>query len=157
MKANSVLRSLLLAYKHASDNEFVKKHFMEFFRFFDDNPHKEYYFQQMLVYLNNYADISSAEMMQLVQKYFNPVLKEKAMSTYEQFVLIGKNEGKLEGEIKGKTEADLRAVKRLSAKGFTIVEIADYMDLSIEEAKKLVEKIQQEAAKPEVKKASNKQ
>ena len=145
LKANSILRSLLLAYKHASDNEFVKKHFMEFFRFFDDNPHKEYYFQQMLVYLNNYAEISPAEMMQLVKQYFNPVLKEKAMSTYEQFVLIGKNEGKIEGkiegEIKGKTEADLRAVKRLSAKGFTIVEIADCIDLPIEEVKKLLEKI----------------
>ena len=67
------------------------------------------------------------------------------MSTYEQFVLIGKTEG------------DMKYAKRLLAKGFTIVKIADYLDLSIEEAKKLVEKIQQEAAKPEVKKASNKQ
>ena len=75
------------------------------------------------------------------------------MSTYEQFVLIGKNEGKTEG----KTEANMRTVKRLSAKGFTIVEIADCMDLPIEEVKKLVEKIQQEAVKPEVKKAFNKQ
>ena len=71
------------------------------------------------------------------------------MSTYEQFVLIGKNEGKI--------EADLRAVKRLSAKGFTIVQIADCIDLPIEEVKKLVEKMEQEAVKPEVKKASNKQ
>ena len=113
---------------------------MEFFRFFDDNPHKEYYFQQMLVYLNNYAEISPKEMMQLVKQYFNPVLKEKAMSTYEQFVLIGKNEGKTEG----KTEADMKYAKRFLAKGFTIVQIADLMELSIEEAKKLVEKIQQE-------------
>ena len=125
-----------MAYKHASDNEFVKKHFMEFFRFFDDNPHKEYYFQQMLVYLNNYAEISPAEMMQLVKQYFSPSLKEKTMSTYEQFVL--------QGEIKGEIKADMRTAKRLLAKGFTIVEIADCMDLSIEEVKKLVEKIQQE-------------
>ena len=117
---------------------------MEFFRFFDDNPHKEYYFQQMLVYLNNYAEISPAEMMQLVQKYFSPSSKEKTMSTYEQFVLIGKNEGEIKGEIKGKTEADMKYAKRLLAKGFTVVEIADYMDLSIEEAKKLVEKIAQQ-------------
>ena len=144
LKGNSILRSLLLAYKHASDNEFVKKHFMEFFRFFDDNPHKEYYFQQMLVYLNNYAEISPAEMMQLVKQYFNPVLKEKAMSTYEQFVLQGKVEGKVEGKIEGKIEADLRTAKRLLAKGFTIVQIADCMDLSIEETKKNVEKIHQE-------------
>ena len=59
------------------------------------------------------------------------------MSTYEQFVLIGKNEG----EIKGKTEADIKYAKRLLARGFTIVQIADLMELSIEEAKKLVEKI----------------
>ena len=57
------------------------------------------------------------------------------MSTYEQFVLIGKNEGEI--------KADMRTAKRLLAKGFTIVEIADYMDLSIEEVKKLVEKIAQ--------------
>ena len=136
LKANSVLRSLLLAYKHASDNEFVKKHFIEFFRFFDDNPYKEYYFQQMLVYLNNYAEISPAEMVQLVQKYFSPSLKEKTMSTYEQFVLQGKIEGKIEGEIK----ADTRTAKRLLAKGLTTVEIADYMDLSIQDVKKLLEK-----------------
>ena len=108
---------------------------MEFFRFFDDNPHKEYYFQQMLVYLNNYAEISPKEMMQLVQKYFSPSLKEKTMSTYEQFVL--------QGEIKGKTEADMKYAKRFLAKGFSIVQIADLMELSIEEAKKLVEKIAQ--------------
>ena len=94
----------------------------------------------MLVYLNNYAEISPAEMMQLVKQYFNPVLKEKAMSTYEQFVLIGKNEGEIKGEIK----ADMRTAKRLLAKGFTIVEIADCMDLSIEEVKKLLEKIAQQ-------------
>ena len=58
------------------------------------------------------------------------------MSTYEQFVLQGKIEGKI--------EADLRAVKRLSTKGFTIVEIADCIDLSIEEVKKLLEKIAQQ-------------
>ena len=57
------------------------------------------------------------------------------MSTYGQFVL--------QGEIKGKTEADVKYAKRLLAKGFTIVQIADYMDLAIEDAKKLVEKIQQ--------------
>ena len=54
------------------------------------------------------------------------------MSTYEQF------------KIEGKIEADLRAVKRLSTKGFTIVEIADCIDLSIEEVKKLLEKIAQQ-------------
>ena len=74
------------------------------------------------------------------------------MSTYEQFVLIGKTEG----EIKGKTEADMRTAKRLSAKGFTIIQIADYMDLSIEEAKKLVEKIQQEENIPKGQVTSNK-
>ena len=113
---------------------------MEFFRFFDDNPHKEYYFQQMLVYLNNYAEISPAEMMQLVKQYFNPILKEKAMSTYEQFVLIGKNEGKTEG----KTEAKIEVVKNLMKRGFSIIEIADITDLPIEDVKKHIEHIEKE-------------
>ena len=58
------------------------------------------------------------------------------MSTYEQFVL--------QGEIKGKMEAHVGIAKRLLAKGFTIVEIADLMDLPIEEVKILVEKIAQQ-------------
>ena len=58
------------------------------------------------------------------------------MSTYEQFVLQGKMEGKM--------EAHVSIAKRLLAKGFTIVQIADLMELSIEDAKKLVEKVQQE-------------
>ena len=69
------------------------------------------------------------------------------MSTYEQFVLIGKNEGKIEG----KTEADMRIAKRLLAKGFTFVQIADLMDLSIEEAKKLVEKFSKKKIYPKSK------
>lgn len=92
---------------------------------------KEYYFQQMLVYLNNYAEISPVEMVQLVQKYFNPSLKEKAMSTYEQFVL--------QGEIKGKVEADTRTAKRLLSKGFNPLQIADLMDLTLDDIKKLLE------------------
>ena len=58
------------------------------------------------------------------------------MSTYEQFVLIGKIEGKM--------EAHVGIAERLLAKGFTIVEIADLMDLPIEEVKILVEKITQQ-------------
>ena len=50
----------------------------------------------------------------------------------------------------------MRTAKRLSAKGFTIIQIADYMDLSIEEAKKLVEKIQQEENIPKGQVTSNK-
>ena len=57
------------------------------------------------------------------------------MSTYEQFVLIGKIEGRI--------KAHVGIAERLLAKGFTIVEIADCMDLPIEEVKKLVEKIAQ--------------
>ena len=62
------------------------------------------------------------------------------MSTYEQFVL----QGEIEGKIKGKIKADMRIAKRLLAKGFTIFEIADLMDLPIEEVKILVEKIAQQ-------------
>ena len=62
------------------------------------------------------------------------------MSTYEQFVL----QGRIEGRIEGKMEARVSIAKRLSAKGFTIVEIADLMELSVEEAKTLVEKIAQQ-------------
>ena len=62
------------------------------------------------------------------------------MSTYEQFVL--------QGRIEGKMEVHVSIAKRLLAKGFTIVQIADLMDLSIEEAKKLVEKFSKKKIYP---------
>ena len=58
------------------------------------------------------------------------------MSTYEQFVL--------QGRIEGKMEVHVSIAKRLLAKGFTIVQIADLMDLPIEEVEKLLEKIAQQ-------------
>ena len=58
------------------------------------------------------------------------------MSTYEQFVL--------QGEIKGEIKTNIRIAKRLLAKGFTIVQIVDLMDLPIEEVEKLLEKIAQQ-------------
>ena len=54
------------------------------------------------------------------------------MSTYEQFVLIGKIEGKIE------------VVKNLVKRGFSIIEIADITDLPIEDVKKHIEHIEKE-------------
>ena len=54
------------------------------------------------------------------------------MSTYEQFVLQGKIEGKIE------------VVKNLMKRGFTIIEIADITDLPIEDVKKHIEHIEKE-------------
>lgn len=141
---DSILRSLLLAYKHASDNAYVKKHFQEFFRFFEGNPHLEYYFQQMLVYVKNYADISPSEMRALIQTFNNSHLKEKAMSTYDQIISLGK------------VESDIRVVKRLLLKGLTIVEIADFTDLPIEDVKKYIEHIEKDKIVVKKKANSNK-
>ena len=58
------------------------------------------------------------------------------MSTYEQFVLIGKSEGKIEGKIE--------VIKNLMKRGFTIIEIADITDLLIEDVKKHIEHIEKE-------------
>ena len=129
---DSILRSMLLAYKHASDNVYVKKHFQEFFRFFDGNPHLEYYFQQMLVYVQHYADISPEELIALIQTFNDSSIKKKAMSTYDQIVL------------QSKTETHLTYIKKLLMKGFNIIEIADFTDLPIENVKKYIAQIEKE-------------
>jgi predicted transposase/invertase (TIGR01784 family) len=50
----------------------------------------------------------------------------------------GKKEGRMEGEKKGRFERDFELVKRQAAKGKSIEEIADFMDISVKQVQKIL-------------------
>ena len=63
------------------------------------------------------------------------------MTTYDKIVLKGKLEGKLEGS----HEHCKKVVRRALQKGWSIIDIADLVDLSLEETKRLIDEIEKES------------
>ena len=63
------------------------------------------------------------------------------MTTYDKIVLTGIQKGKLEGS----HEHCKKVVRRALQKGLPIIDIADLMDLSLEETKRLIDEIEKES------------
>jgi predicted transposase YdaD len=48
-------------------------------------------------------------------------------------------EGKVEGKVEGRFERDLELIKSQAAKGKSIEEIADFLDMSVKQVKKMLQ------------------
>ena len=136
----SLLRTLFLTYKHLDNTAFVKAHFSEFFIFFNKHPELELLFYNFLEYFIKNSELDRETMLDLVEDYFDSQLKPKVMSTYEQMRRTFTAEGRVEGEIKGKTEM----LRRAWHKGYSIDEMADLAGMPIEEVKRIVHEFEKE-------------
>ena len=124
MDEGSMLRSVLLAYKHLADSQFVEEKFAEFFKFYEKNSDLEKFFRIFFEYFLENSELSSENLHQHLDIFLSSQLKENTMSTYQNI----KQEGKLEGKL----EADKATAKRLWRKGHNVVFIAEAVDKPIE-------------------------
>ena len=136
----NILRGMLLMFKHLGDDEFIKQNFAEFFTFLERNPHLSRYLQVYYEYLSRHTAMEAEEFHELAADFFESQSKSNVMSTYDKIVLTGIQKGKLEGS----HEQSKKVVRKGLLCGASIVEIADWSDLSIEEVKRLIEEIENE-------------
>jgi hypothetical protein len=87
-------------------------------------------------YLSRHTDMKAQEFRQLAETYFESQSKSDVMTTYDRIVL----EGKIEGEIVERKTIIRRALLR----GRSIADIADFMELPVEEVEKLATDMLQE-------------
>ena len=81
--------------------------------------------------------MEASEFHELADDFFESQSKSSVMSTYDKIVLTGIE--------KGSHEQSKKFVRRGLQRGASIVEIADWTDLSIEEVKRLINEIEKEA------------
>ena len=141
MDEGSMLRSVLLAYKHLHDSQFVEEKFEEFFKFYEKNPDLEKFFRIFFEYFLENSELSSENLHQHLDIFLSSQLKENTMSTYQNIKL----EGKLEGQKEGKLQEAKALAKRLWQKGHNVVYIAELMDRPIELIKKWILAFEKEA------------
>ena len=122
----SVLRSVLLAYKYLDDAQFIEERFEEFFKFYEKDPDLEKFFRIFFEYFLENSELSSENLHKHLEIFLSSQLKENTMSTYQNIKL----EGKLE-EAKG-------TAKRLWQKGHNVVYIAEIIDRPIQLIKEWV-------------------
>ena len=91
--------------------------------------------QLIIVYLFKNNEFSNVETKQLLATISEPI-KKKVMNTYEKILAEGKTEGfKLK---------EYEVVKKAYAKNRTPAEIADWLDISIEKVKSIIDAIKKE-------------
>ena len=90
--------------------------------------------------MSRHTAMEAEEFHELADDFFESQSKSVAMTTYDKIVLKGKQEGKLEGS----HEHCKKVVRRALQKGWSIIDIADLVDLSLEETKRLMEEIEKE-------------
>lgn len=137
MDDNSLLRSLMLTYKHLENNQFVEARFEDFFKFFEKNPQLEQLFNIFFEYFLENSELNDATLHSLLDEYLSSLLKENTMSTYQQIKLAGKQEGLF--------IANKATAKRLWAKGQNGVQIAELIDRPIEVVKEWLLEFEKEA------------
>ena len=134
------LQKTLLAFKHYFDKRYLELHILELLFNGYDNPKKEQtlsFFSIFIVYLSTVSGISRQQIIEKVN-YSNNNLKPKAMSIIEEFIQEGKEIGKEIGEQIGVYNEKKRMTIFLYRKQMMFESIAEYVDLPIEEVKKII-------------------
>lgn len=132
---NGLLKTLLLAFKHMGDTDFVVKNFNEFFKFYEENEHLKDFFLQFLLYLYHQSDLNRELIRDLVNQLPQP-LNSTAMSTYAQI--------KEEGKIEGKIENEKLVIRHNWLKGHSAQTIADFTGYDINYIKSIIAQLEKE-------------
>ena len=144
LKDEGLLKTVLLAFKHIENTDFVIKHFDDFFKFFQNNPHLEVFSRQLLIYLYRRSGINLDIIRELVNQ-LPQSLKSEAMTTYAQIKEEGKIEGKIEGEAigvgKGIEKKNIQVIESGYLNGVPIELLSKITETSIEYVKFIIQKM----------------
>ncbi|MDW8230822.1 MAG: Rpn family recombination-promoting nuclease/putative transposase, partial [Saprospiraceae bacterium] len=106
MQQFQLLRNVLLALKHARDNEYVRVYFRRLLIFVSENADEEvlmHLSEATFVYLQQSSTLSKEEIMNLIQT-LPPPLEQRAKTTYEQILEEGIEKGIQKGIEIGREE-----------------------------------------------------
>jgi hypothetical protein len=150
LNKENILRGLFLIFKHLGDDEFIKENFPEFFTFVENNSHLFDYAKLYYEYLSRQTDMEPQAFRQLADDYFESQSKSNVMTTYDRIILLGKEEGVKQGLEQGLEQGTVkerkRNIRRALLHGWTLTEIANFMELSLEDIEALVLSMQKEEA-----------
>ena len=145
--AEHLLGSLMLIYKKIDDDEFVKTHFPDFFRFYENHPELKELFRIFATYFYHKTTLDKKEVAELSRKHLSQPLKSSVMTVYEQLIKEGKELGLEEGLKLGEAKGEAKlakeraafltkqktAIARLLMKGtLSIPEIAEAMEVPLQ-------------------------
>ena len=87
--------------------------------------------------MSRHTAMEASEFHELADDFFESQSKSSVMSTYDKIVLTGIE--------KGSHEHCKKVVRRALQRGWSIIDIADLIDLSLEETKRLMDEIEKES------------
>ena len=129
---NNILRGMLLMFKHLGEDDFMKQNFPEFFTFLELNPNLYRYLQLYYEYMSRHTSMEAQEFHELTDDFLESHYKPVAMTTYDKIVL------------KGTQEQIKKSVRKGLLRGASLLEIADWTDLSLEETARIIQEIEKE-------------
>jgi predicted transposase YdaD len=101
-------------------------------------------FRQILKFLKNYVSFGNSELLSKFEEETDKQIKSmgiiEAVETYyrEYGEKIGEKRGKKEGEIKGEIKERSATVVKLYSRGFEINQIADILEIKVEEVQEIL-------------------
>ena len=132
------LQKSLLAFKHHLDKTYLKEHIVEliFSGYNDEITEQMRRFMRMItVYLTAISGMSSAEIKEKINTSDN-ILKSKAMTIFDEIEEKALDKGRTEGRTEG-----IHVIK-LWLQNVSILKIAESLDLTVEQVKKLIANFQ---------------
>ena len=114
----------------------MKQNFPEFFTFLELNPHLYRYLQVYYEYMSRHTAMEAQEFHELADDFFESHSKPVAMTTYDKIVEKGIE--------KGTHEQIKKSVRKGLLRGASLLEIADWTDLSLEETARIIQEIEAE-------------
>ena len=113
--AEHLLGTLMLVYKKIDDDEFVRTHFPDFFKFYEYHPELRELFRIFAAYFYHQTSLNKEEVSELSEKYFSTPLKSNVMTLYEQLIEEGKLIGIAQEREKIQAEREKAQVEREKA------------------------------------------
>ena len=129
------LQKTLLSFKHYLDKEYFKAHNVELIWIGYRSEKKEeirHFIRMITVYLSNISGMSIRDIKEAANNHPNHTVKSEAMSIIEELIEEGVAKGMSQGLTKG------MATIKFWQKGMSIPVIAQKLDLTIVEVKKII-------------------
>lgn len=141
-----LLINTFLALQFGNNINFIRNNFSLFFH--DENSalnedSNRNFIQLIIVYLFKNSAFSPEDAKKLLTNISEPV-KKNVMNTYEKLLAEGEAKGKEKGLAEGFELKEYEVVKKAYYKNRSATEIADWLDISLERVKLIIESIKKE-------------
>ena len=136
MFKRDINKALMLLFKHIFDERYLKEHLHTIFsilkRRFEDEKSREIIFALLTYLFNHVKYIQLSDIEKMTEKTTEKG-REVVMTLAEKIKEEGIEQGVKQGVQQGVKEGKLETARKMMTKGFSIAEIAEITDLSIEE------------------------